>query len=289
MYFGHVKIMEKYRSGGKLKIQKFFIFILYLGIFILSGCVSNSKFNETTKNLSNSNDKIAKLESELSEATKSLSDSKDKITKLENELNDIKNGPQMSIAEIRKQYESKNYDKVLELATTLHTKFQGVPEDNEAQTLVKEIQDIKDKEAKKVEEDKAKLLAEQNKSAQDKARSIIRISNSYPSKPNSAGGVDLHIVWKNNSDKVIKYVDFAVEPYNAVNDKVRSEIGKNSLYQGRETGPFNKGQGNNGNTYWENAWYNSTIKTVQLYNVNIEYMDGTKISLKGDDLKYIQY
>lgn len=272
-----------------MKYKQYCLSILLFGTFILSGCVSSSKFDEATKNLSHSNEKIANLEDEIRKTTKDLSDSTVKIAKLESELNELKNGAQIGIVEIRKQYESKNYDKVLELATTLHTKFPGVPEDNEAQILVKEIQDIKDKQAKKAEEEKANLLAEQSRSAQEKARSILRISNIYPSKPNSAGGVDLQIVWKNNSDKIIKYVFFAVDPYNAVNDKVRSEIGGTSTFNGRETGPFKKGEGGNGNARWENAWYNSTIKTVKLISVDIEYMDGTKVTFKGDDLTYIQY
>lgn len=40
----------------------------------------------------------------------------------------------------------------------------------------------------------------------DNARSILRISSCYTARPNSAGGVDLHIVWTNNSGKTIKYI-----------------------------------------------------------------------------------
>jgi hypothetical protein len=283
-----------------MQVNFFSFLILFIMAILLSGCSSNNKLNEANKNLEISNEKVTvlekeldekvkKLENELSQTTKSLSESKDKNTKLESDLNDLKNGAQMTIVEIRKQFENKNYDKVLELSSTLHTKFLDVPEDKEAQLLVKKIQNIKVEEAKKVEEEKAKILAEQSKSALDKARSILRISSSYPSRPNSAGGVDLHIAWKNNSDKIIKYAVFAVKPYNAVNDQVSSDIGGDSLFRGKETGPFKKGQGNSGDTYWENAWYNSTIKTVQFDSIEIEYMDGTQITIKDDDLKYIQY
>jgi hypothetical protein len=115
-----------------------------------------------------------------------VSDSKyneatNKITVLQNQLNDLKNGARILIIEIRKQYESKNYDKVLELSGSLHSKFPGVPEDVEAQKLVKGIQDIKDQEAKKTEEEKAKLVAEQGKTAQEKAQSILRVSKIHPS------------------------------------------------------------------------------------------------------------
>jgi hypothetical protein len=242
-----------------------------------------------TNSLSTSNNKVTQLENELNETTRKLTDSTEKNQELQNELNDLKNGAQMSIINIRKEYNVENYDEVLDLSNKLNEKFPGTPEDIEAQSYVTEINNTRDEEARVAKEEEEKRIAEENKSAQDKARSILRISNSYPSKPNSASGVDLHIIWRNNSDKVIKYVDFAVEPYNAVNDVVRSEIGNKSLFEGRATGPFKKGEGNNGNKYWENAWYNYSIKTVQFYSVNIEYMDGTKVTLKGDDLKYIQY
>lgn len=55
-------------------------------------------------------------------------------------------------------------------------------------------------------------------------KNTINIINVYPSKPNSAGGVDAHTVWKNTSDKTIKYIRFEWEPYNAVGDRVACEI-----------------------------------------------------------------
>jgi hypothetical protein len=258
-------------------------------VIAITGCTSTNKLNEANQNLEISNEKVKELENELTQTTKKLAESNDKITKLESDLNDLKNGAQLSIIEIRKQYESKTYDKVVELSATLHTKFPGVPEDKEAQALVKKIEEIKAEAAKKAEAEKLKLLAEQSKSAKEKARAIIRISSSYPSKPNSAGGVDLHINWKNNSDKVIKYAVFVVRPYNAVNDQVSSRIGDKSVFRGQEVGPFKKGQGSIDGYSWECAWYNNTIKTVKIDSVEIEYMDGTEITLKGDDMEYIQY
>ncbi|MDU0204902.1 hypothetical protein ACYEXS_35745 [Paenibacillus sp. MAH-36] len=238
-----------------------FLFFLLIISCSLTGCVSDTKYN----------------------------DALNKIANLEKELNDLKQGPQMSIIEIREQYESKNYDKVMELATTLHSKFNGVPEDIEARTMVRQIQDMRDKEAKKAEEEKTNLLAEQAKSAKEKARSIMRISKIHPSKPNSAGGVDLEIEWANNSDKVIKYVVFSVEPYNAVNDIVVSQIGGNSLFKGKITGPVSKDDVGLKNSYWENAWYNNSINTVQLVNVTIQYLDDTIVTLKDEDVQYIQF
>ncbi|WP_297870357.1 CFI-box-CTERM domain-containing protein [uncultured Oscillibacter sp.] len=37
---------------------------------------------------------------------------------------------------------------------------------------------------------------------------------------------------------------------------------------------------------WENLWYNNTIRTVELKEIEIEYMDGSKETLKGSDIRY---
>lgn len=36
-------------------------------------------------------------------------------------------------------------------------------------------------------------------------RNIIKVNGIYTKAPNSAGGVDLHIIWVNKSDKIVKY------------------------------------------------------------------------------------
>lgn len=53
---------------------------------------------------------------------------------------------------------------------------------------------------------------------------------------NSAGGVTPEVYFRNNTGKQLKYVDFYMTPYNAVNDVVRCEIGQRYLY-GEVTGP----------------------------------------------------
>lgn len=70
---------------------------------------------------------------------------------------------------------------------------------------------------------------------------IIHTSAIYPSRPNYAGGVDLSIVWKNTSSKVVKYGNFEVVPYNAVGDIVSFEITMEASFHGRLTGPVNPG------------------------------------------------
>jgi hypothetical protein len=46
---------------------------------------------------------------------------------------------------------------------------------------------------------------------------------------------------------------------------------------------------NDGSSYRESVWYNNTIVRAELQEIDIEYMDGTTATLKGDELKYMQY
>lgn len=60
---------------------------------------------------------------------------------------------------------------------------------------------------------------------------------------NSVGGVSPTVYYKNNTGKQLKYIDFYMTPYNAVNDVVRCEIGQRYAY-GEETGPVDPFTGN---------------------------------------------
>lgn len=106
----------------------------------------------------------------------------------------------------------------------------------------------------------------------------IQIIKKYVSEPNSAGGVDLHIIWKNKTKRVIKYARFEVGAINAVNDEVYSDI---SIYPGSQwvkvTGPVKPNQVNGYGTYWSCVWYNHTIKRCKIKSVKLEFMDGGEV------------
>lgn len=55
---------------------------------------------------------------------------------------------------------------------------------------------------------------------------------------NSAGGRDVHIVWQNSSNKIIKYIYFTVTPINKVGDPITSEINRQSSHMLKSTGPY---------------------------------------------------
>jgi hypothetical protein len=142
---------------------------------------------------------------------------------------------------------------------------------------------------KKTDEEKrvAEALAKQNEI--ENARKLIRVISCYTNSPNSAGGVDLNIVWKNNSNKTIKYIFFDVIPYNSVGDAQYCEIRRTSQYRGKVTGPISPGETYGYNRVWECAWYNNTIIRVQLVGVDITYMDGTSVSINKSQVQYVKY
>jgi hypothetical protein len=141
--------------------------------------------------------------------------------------------------------------------------------------------------AKKVDKEMEmmnKMRADSIQNVQDSLKLIeaykdsIQIIKKYVSEPNSAGGVDLNIIWKNKTKRVIKYARFKVSAINDVNDEVYSTI---SIYPGTEwvkvTGPVKPNQVDGYGTYWSCVWYNHTIKRCKIETVRLEFMDGSEI------------
>ena len=131
--------------------------------------------------------------------------------------------------------------------------------------------------------------AEKEKKQIEEIKASVKVTKIWASTPNSAGGVDLYINWKNLSNKIIKYAYFTVVPYNSVNDIVNCTIRRYSKFTAQDEGPYSKGQGTQGTGYyWENAWYNYSIKSVKLESVRIEYMDGTSLDIPEKYINYIK-
>lgn len=260
------------------RLSLILVMILFLGVSILlSGCVSQKSYDELAN-------QIESLKSENSVLSA-------KVEELKIELDEVKNGATNLLYQANQLFEDKKYNEVIEITSTLHKKFNGSPEDIKGQQLAIESQKVIDEEIRIKKEEEERLVAEALKSAQAKAREIIRVTKLSKSKPNSAGGVDLFIGYKNMSDKVIKYATFVVTPYNKVGDVATCEIRGNSTFRAMDEGPHKKGEGiaGNYNWYWENAWYSWSISKLELSEIIIEYMDGTSVRLHGDDVKYVQY
>lgn len=129
--------------------------------------------------------------------------------------------------------------------------------------------------------------AEANKKAD--LQNTIRVSKVWCSYPNSAGGVDAYVSFTNKSSKTIKYITWTVIPYNAVGDVVYSEIGYKSEAHLSDTGPYAQGQGHGSGWYWSCVWYNSTITSIKLSEIEIEYTDGSNKTISGNDINYVCY
>ena len=117
-------------------------------------------------------------------------------------------------------------------------------------------------------------------------KNTIKVLKAYPKEPNSVGGVDFVIEYKNISGKQIKYSTFTVVPYNAVNDIVPCDIRGYKNFRGTSTGPIENGKTDR--CYWECAWYNNTIKRIEITAVELEFMDGTGIKIGSSEMHLIQ-
>ncbi len=115
----------------------------------------------------------------------------------------------------------------------------------------------------------------------------IAIVDYSTAPPNSAGGVDVKIIWQNVSSKSIKYAVFEVRPYNRVGDLTPSEIGGKTMEKLQQTGPFPPGEIAGRTTYWENVWWNHSISSMKIRAVRITYMDGTSKKFLQDEVRDI--
>jgi len=114
----------------------------------------------------------------------------------------------------------------------------------------------------------------------------IAIYEHYPSKPNSADGVNVIIFWKNISPKDIKYVTFTVKPFNAVDDVVYCSISNKADSKLRVTGPVEaRDMEKPDSSVWENVWYNNTIKRIEIEQIDIIYMDNSEVSITASEIK----
>lgn len=100
------------------------------------------------------------------------------------------------------------------------------------------------------------------------------IGNIYTVGPNSAGGATAKIKIINTSSQTIKYVTLTLMPYNAVGDVAPSEIGEKTTARVRFTGPITPDDMDSGT--WEPLWYNHSIRCIELVDVEIIYMNGSK-------------
>jgi len=110
----------------------------------------------------------------------------------------------------------------------------------------------------------------------------VILSRIFQTHPNSAGGVDILVIFFNTSNQTLKYVDFTVMPYNKVGDVAPSEIGRKTVANLRVTGPIKPNEDWRGG--WENIWYNNSIGCIEVIGIEVTYMNGNSESFSGSEL-----
>ena len=98
---------------------------------------------------------------------------------------------------------------------------------------------------------------------------------------------DVSVKVKNLNQKEIKYCTLRFTPYNAVGDVVTCRYTKHSAVNLQIIGPIK--QDSICDITFDNIWYVDIISTIKLNKVSIEYMDGTKKTIKGEDVQPIYY
>ena len=197
---------------------------------------------------------------------------------LEDKINSCKQElKQTTISTANELKDEQKYSEAIQALSKIKSYYKS---DSDIESILSELDSLKK------QDEQQKREAEENEMIEN-IKNSIKVSRIWTAQPNSAGGVDLYINWKNLSDKVIKYAYFTVEPYNSVNDTVTCTIRHYSEFTAQDDGPFKKGQGTSGTGYyWENAWYNHSIKGARLKSVRIIYMDGDSLDISE---KYIDY
>ncbi len=106
--------------------------------------------------------------------------------------------------------------------------------------------------------------------------------------PNSAGGAEPIIIWRNDSGKTIKYITFYATPYNRVGDTVKCQITGYGTRGLKATGPYDtfdsKTDIDRGSFFYKNS-----IPSVSSYagSYYVQHWSGEKYYLKVNDYENV--
>jgi hypothetical protein len=100
----------------------------------------------------------------------------------------------------------------------------------------------------------------------------------------SLGGVRVDAIISNPSKtSAIKYLQIKATPFNAVGDKVRSDINGVSTTDLLFTGPL-KFEAEDFEETWSRVWYNTSITCIHVERIVVEFMNGRVITIAGKAL-----
>jgi len=137
------------------------------------------------------------------------------------------------------------------------------------------------REQRKIREEK-----EYEQSLRDQ-RFGLKLLSMYHDK-NSADGVSVFFRIKNvDSERVMKYITFAVRPYNPVGDPVTGSARGRSLEKVRAVGPVRPGE--TGSWTFDNVWYAPSASCVEIKRITVEYVDGSSFTYVNDLTKIDKY
>lgn len=121
----------------------------------------------------------------------------------------------------------------------------------------------------------------------EEVKHSIAITSYYLSKADYCGGRSVYFHFKNISKKTIKYLTWEGSFYNAVGDLVSCEIRNYCTMRGTVTGPIKPNGTNWDSYYWDCVIYNYTARRIEITNIEIEYMDGTSLNIRGNEIQYL--
>ncbi len=104
-------------------------------------------------------------------------------------------------------------------------------------------------------------------------------------EPHSAGGVTIDIDFQNISGKTMRSIVFSITPYDKNGNQVSCEVSKKCATELTATGYFRADNAFYSRS-WENVWYSSTIKYLQVNAVAITYLDDSTQTIKNPDDLY---
>ena len=139
---------------------------------------------------------------------------------------------------------------------------------------------------------KAKIIEQEIADSLAKVEHINAVKNSIQIEgyalqdPNSAGGCDMTINYRNISKKTIKYTVFICKYYNAVDDEVACEIHGYRNFRGRDTGPIKYWEWSG--CHWDCPIYNWSARKMEIIGIEIDYMDGTELNISAEEMKYVK-
>jgi len=117
---------------------------------------------------------------------------------------------------------------------------------------------------------------------QDSFYRAVEITYAYLRDPNTVGGCDAVVAYSNLSDKTIKYFIWRGYALNAVGDKVMCTVRDSYYFAGKDTGPYEPGETLCGGK-WSAMIYNYSARKLVIYEISIEYMDGSIIVYEGEE------